>query len=284
MEIVEIPEHGFCFGVKRSIDIANKVIEDAKGPVYTFGPIIHNAQVVEKLRKRGVVPIDSFEGKQPGTLIIRSHGVAPLRVKEASDRGFDIVDATCPFVKRAQKHARKLCEEGYDVVIIGEREHPEIQGILGYTGNRAEVVNDIESLAKFRGKKKVGVVAQTTISIQGFKDMVSCLSANVDEIRVFNTICKDVISRQEHTAQIADRVEVMIVVGGKNSANTRRLVALAQSCVTHHIETAEEIDGDWLKGKSVIGVTAGASTPGWIIDDVRTRIGLLNGGKNGERG
>jgi 4-hydroxy-3-methylbut-2-enyl diphosphate reductase len=284
MKIVEIPEHGFCFGVKRSIDIANKVIEDAEGPVYTFGPIIHNAQVVEKLRKRGVVPIDSFEGRQLGTLIIRSHGVAPLRVKEASDRGFHIVDATCPFVKRAQKHAKKLCEEGYDVIIIGEREHPEIQGILGYTGNRAEVVNDIESLGRFHGKKKVGVVAQTTISIQGFKDMVSCLTANVDEIRVFNTICKDVISRQEHTAQIADRVEVMIVVGGRNSANTRRLVALAQSCVTHHIETAEELDADWLKGKSVIGITAGASTPGWIIDDVRARIGLLNGGKNGKRG
>lgn len=276
MKVIETPEHGFCFGVKRSIDLANKVVQEAESPVYTYGPIIHNPQVVEELRKQGVIPIDSFDGIPVGKLIIRSHGVSISVIEEAEKLGFSVIDATCPFVKRAQEYAKKLRSEGYKVIIVGEREHPEVQGILGHIKGQAEVINELSSLNKFR-KKKIGVVAQTTILPQKFKNIIGELLIKADEVRVYNTICKDVVSRQQHTVELAQKVDLMIVVGGRNSANTRRLEELAtQYCVTYHIETESEIEGVWFKGKSRVGVTAGASTPAWIIDEVVKKIKTID--------
>lgn len=276
MRVFIAPERGFCFGVRRSIDMANKVAKEVNIPVYTYGPIIHNPQVVERLREQGVVPIELLEGVRSGKLIIRSHGVSIDIIRKAKRLGFSVVDATCPFVKRAQKYARKLHTEGYKIIIIGESEHPEVQGILGNVNNQAEVISELTDLKVTHKRQKIGVIAQTTISSQKFKEVVAALLINTEEVRVYNTICKDVISRQHHAIELAKKVEIMLVVGGKNSANTRRLVELASCyCNTHHIETEKEVDRKWFKDKTVVGVASGASTPNWIIDEVVKKIEVI---------
>ncbi|MBI4722161.1 MAG: 4-hydroxy-3-methylbut-2-enyl diphosphate reductase [Candidatus Stahlbacteria bacterium] len=272
MKILHTPEHGFCFGVRRSIDIANRVIKEAGVPVYTYGPIIHNPQVIDRLKASGVIPIESLDAVGAGKLIIRSHGVPLSVITEASERGFSVIDATCPFVKRAQEYAKKLLTEGYKVVIVGESEHPEVQGILGHIGNQAEIISDLAALAKVKKENKIGVIVQTTLSVQRFKDAVAHLLMKAEELRVYNTICKDVISRQKHTVELAKKVDIMIVVGGRNSANTRRLVELAHPCPTYHIETVDEIDTKWFSDKHSVGITSGASTPDWIIDEVIEKV------------
>ncbi|MDI6840342.1 MAG: 4-hydroxy-3-methylbut-2-enyl diphosphate reductase [bacterium] len=270
MKVLHAPSSGFCFGVRRSIDIANQTIKEAKVPVYTYGPIIHNPQVVKQLESYGIHPIKSFDNVPPGKLIIRSHGVSIEVIRTAVRLGFDVVDATCPFVKHAQDYAKALCDKGYEVIVIGEREHPEVQGIVGHTGGRAKVINYLESIDKLPKFEKLGIVAQTTLHLQSFMETVMQLLPKAKEMRVYNTICEAVIMRQKDTLELAKKVDIMIVVGGKNSANTTRLAEFsrAQGCDTYHIETKEEINKIWFNHKSTVGVTAGASTPDWIIDEV----------------
>lgn len=285
MKVFQIPEHGFCFGVKRSIEMAYNVARSSKEPIYTYGPLIHNPQVVEQLKKEKIIPIEGIENLPIGKLIIRSHGVALDVINRAQKLGYQIVDATCPFVKRAQEYAKKLWEEGYKVIIVGEYEHPEVQGILGHINDEAQVIENSNSINKLCKTKKIGVVAQTTLSPENLKEVVAPLAIKGEEVRVYNTICKDVILRQHHTIELAKKVNLMIIIGGKNSANTRRLfeLARAQSCETYHVETEEEVNPQWLKGKSKIGVSGGASTPGWIIDKVIEKIRVLAGGENEKR-
>lgn len=274
MKVLQIPNIGFCFGVKRAIDIATQTVKGSKVPVYTYGPIIHNPQVVQQLEISGVHPIKSLDGIQPGKLIIRSHGV-PIEVMAKAVRlGFDIIDATCPFVKHAQDYARSLCDEGYKVLVIGEHAHPEVQGIISHTHGRAQVVSPKVPISKFTRFKKLGIVVQTTLSQFDFTQVIANLLPKADEIRVYNTICKNVTQCQQATLKLANNVDLMIVVGGKNSANTTRLAELArnQGCETHHIETKDELQSKWFKGKSVIGVTSGASTPNWIVQAVISEI------------
>ncbi|MDD2890550.1 MAG: 4-hydroxy-3-methylbut-2-enyl diphosphate reductase [bacterium] len=278
MRIFLIPNYGFCFGVKRSIDIAYHTIKNNKTPAYTWGHIIHNPQVVAQLEKTGVSALDSLKGIEPGKLIIRSHGVSPEFIPKAQKMGFEIIDATCPFVQKAQEYAKRLCNEGYNVVVIGAAEHPEVQGIIGHTNFRATVINDMKAISKLPRTQKLGIVSQTTLSPEIFAEMVGKLLSKAEEVRVYNTICRAVISRQQETLELAKKVKLMIIVGGKNSANTKTLAELARSqgCEAYQIETKDEIKKQWFKNKLSVGVTAGTSTPDWIILEVVQAIKNLS--------
>ncbi|WP_353684045.1 4-hydroxy-3-methylbut-2-enyl diphosphate reductase [Thermodesulfovibrio sp. 3907-1M] len=276
-EIVLVEGAGFCFGVKRAIDIAFDVARKHKDGVFTLGPIIHNPRVVEKLKDLGVYPIDDIHEKNIKTLIIRAHGIPKENSEEIKKLGIEVIDATCPFVKKAQSLAAKLASEGYQVLIIGDREHPEVKGIFSYAGEKAAVIGSDETPAL---NKKIGIIQQTTQPISKVKEIVNKIvnSQNeFEEIRIFNTLCNFTSRRLEATEKVAREVDVMIVVGGKNSANTTQLANLCRKIgvKTYHIEDAQEIDKDWVKSAKKIGITAGASTPQWIIDEVIDKIKSL---------
>lgn len=277
MKIFQAPNSGFCFGVKRAVEIAHKTAKHSKTPVYTYGPLIHNPQVVEQLQAEGVKAIKELGSLPPGTLIISSHG-APLKIIEKAKKlGFKIIDATCPFVRNAQEYAKTLCNQGYTVVVVGENHHPEVQGIVGHTQHRAQVISHLEPVDKLPKTKKLGVIAQTTLSTQKFMEVVTKLFPKTEELRVYNTICKAVIQRQQHALEFANKVDLMLIIGGKNSANTTRLTELSktQGCKTHHIETEKEIKPKWFKNKLTVGIVAGASTPDWIVNRVKKKIKTL---------
>jgi 4-hydroxy-3-methylbut-2-enyl diphosphate reductase len=213
-----------------------------------------------------------------GTIIIRSHGVAANEISEAQQKGLEIVDATCPFVKKAQEHVKSLSESGYGVVVVGDADHPEVQGIVSYGGDKVFVVGAGEEVKKLPKMSKIGIVAQTTQSFENLKNVVTECLLRGGEIRVFNTICDATAVRQEEANELASHVDCMLVVGGYNSANTRRLAEVCKELQqrTYHIETACEIDPAWFDGVETVGVTAGASTPKWIIDEVVARIAEIN--------
>jgi 4-hydroxy-3-methylbut-2-enyl diphosphate reductase len=278
MEIITAKTAGFCFGVKRAIDIAFKIAREKRRGIYTFGPIIHNPQVVERLKEKGIIPIEDIETKRDiKALIIRTHGI-PLEVsKEISSRGWEIIDATCPFVKKAQYYAKLLKEEGYQVVILGEKNHPEVKSLMSYAGDGAIVVDGKTPLPKL--KNKAGIVVQTTQPLDSLKRVISDAIEHAKEIKVYNTICNSTALRLKETEKMAAKVDVMFVIGGKNSANTTQLTRLCESLSvpTHHIETASEIKKGWIKKAKRIGLTAGASTPDWIIKEVENRIRDIGG-------
>lgn len=278
MEIILAKTAGFCFGVKRAISIAFKIAREKREGVFTLGPIIHNPQVVEELRRLGISPIDTIKKKKGvRTLIIRTHGI-PLDLSTKLERsGWEIVDVTCPFVKKAQYYAKLLSEEGYQVVILGEKNHPEVQSLVSYAGKDVIVVNARAPLPKL--KRKIGIVVQTTQPIEALKKVISEATLYAKELKVYNTICSSTAERLHETTRVAERVDVMLVVGGKNSANTTQLAKLCASrgVPTYHIETASEIEMPWFEGAERIGITAGASTPNWIIRDVERRIRDMGG-------
>jgi small subunit ribosomal protein S1 len=270
---------GFCFGVKRAMSIAEQTAKKSHTkPVYTFGPLIHNPQAVSYLKSIGVNPIDNFDGVKPGKLIVRSHGVPPLIIELAREKGFDVVDATCPFVRRAQDFAKTLLKEEYKVLVIGEAKHPEVIGIVGHTNQKGTIIENESDIDKLKNEKKIGVVTQTTQSVEKFKLLISKILEKGKEIRIFNTICSATLERQEATLQLAQKADTMIIIGGKNSANTTHLAQLSRKTnkPTYHIERAEEIDPDWLKGKQIVGISAGASTPSFVINKVIAYLQSLN--------
>ena len=277
MKIILAKRAGFCFGVKRATQMAFEAAAMDK-KTYTLGPIIHSPQVVHKLEELGVKVLKNLESMDSGTIIIRSHGVAAGEIDEAVQKQLEIVDATCPFVKKAQEHVKSLSESGYGVVVVGDADHPEVQGIVSYGGDKVFVVGSGEEVKKLPKMQKIGVVAQTTQSFENLKNVVSECLQRGGEIRVFNTICDATAVRQEEATELAGQVDCMLVVGGFNSANTRRLAEVCAEIQprTHHIETAAEIDPAWFAGVERVGVTAGASTPKWIIDEVVNRIEELN--------
>ncbi|MDU0460333.1 MAG: 4-hydroxy-3-methylbut-2-enyl diphosphate reductase [Geobacteraceae bacterium] len=277
MKVILAKRAGFCFGVKRATQMAFEAAgKDQK--TYTLGPIIHSPQVVNKLEEMGVKVLNNLDSMENGTIIIRSHGVASGEISEAVHKKLDIVDATCPFVKKAQEHVKSLSESGYGVVVVGDADHPEVQGIVSYGGDKVFVVGSGEEVRKLPKMNKIGVVAQTTQSFENLKNVVSECLLRGGEIRVFNTICDATAVRQEEAKELADQVDCMLVVGGYNSANTRRLAEVCAELQprTHHIETASEINAEWFNGVERVGVTAGASTPKWIIDEVMDKIEELN--------
>ncbi len=277
MEIYLVQNAGFCFGVERALRIAYETAKNTRAPIYTFGPLIHNPQVVEQLQKEGITPIKTLNNIEGGILIIRSHGLPPSLIEYAREKGFTIVDATCPFVKQAQEKAKMLKEKGYQVIILGEREHPEVQGILGFAGKNAICISNHNNIRNLPLSNRIGVVAQTTQSVEILSSVVSELIKISQEVRVFNTICTSTQQRQEATLQLTKEVDCMIVVGGKNSANTKRLATLVKERGTsaYHIETEKGLKKNWFSGVGKIGVTGGASTPDWMIQRVIDKIKKL---------
>ncbi len=278
MEILVAKTAGFCFGVKRAVNIAFNVSRKKRKGVYTLGPIIHNPQVVERLKEKGIVPIEEIKKKKGiKALIIRTHGIPRYLSEEILSTGCEIIDATCPFVKKAQYYAKLLKEEGYQVVILGEKEHPEVIGLKSYASDDVIVVDGSRPLPRL--KSKVGIVVQTTQPLAALKRLLSYALEYAKEIKVYNTICNSTALRLKETEYMARKVDVMVVVGGRNSANTTQLAILCKSLsvATYHIETPREIKDKWFKGARKVGITAGASTPGWIIREVEKRIRNIGG-------
>jgi (E)-4-hydroxy-3-methyl-but-2-enyl pyrophosphate reductase len=278
MKVILAENAGFCFGVKRAMKLAFESARSSDLPIYSLGPLIHNPQQVEILSQKGVHEISDLESlKSDDVLIIRSHGTTPSILDFAQAKGLKIVDATCPFVVNAQKLAQELNSEGYQVIIVGEGDHPEVIGIMGFTKNEAWVIDKVSTIQNLSKKNRIGVVAQTTQSFENFREVVSALIEKCDELKVFNTICHATTQRQESAIKLAKRVDLMIVIGGHNSANTNRLTSLCKQYVTtYHIEIADEIDKSWFDGIEIVGVTAGASTPEWIVDDVIEKLTGIN--------
>jgi small subunit ribosomal protein S1 len=266
---------GFCFGVKRAIDMAYKTIETSAGKnVYTLGPLIHNAQVVEKLSQMGVCVIKDINEISEGILVIRSHGLPPQLISEAISRGIEVVDATCPFVRKAQEYAGRLAKDGYTVFIVGDNGHPEVIALLGYTDYQGHVVMSSKDLDLLAPVQKAGVVVQTTQTHEALTTIVNRLLGICNELRVFNTICTATVERQKTALDLAMQSDIMIVIGGLNSANTTRLAELcrASGVATYHVESAEELDPLWFVDATRVGLTAGASTPDWIIEEVVNKM------------
>ena len=272
---IEVAEGaGVCFGVRRALRLADEALA-AGTPVYGLGPLIHNPQEVARLTGQGFQVIDTLDEAEAGaTLLIRSHGLSPDVVAEARRRGHPIIDATCPLVRRVQTLATQLAQEGYQVIVAGDAAHPEVRAIQGHAPT-AVVVSEPAAVAGLEAAEGVALVAQTTFSPEVFRQMAAALVQRpFGEVRVIRTICTATVARQRAAAELADRADVMIVIGGRNSANTNRL---AEHCAshdvpTHHVEVADEVRPEWLAGRPRVGVTAGASTPQWIIDAVCERI------------
>ncbi|MBW2984296.1 4-hydroxy-3-methylbut-2-enyl diphosphate reductase [Candidatus Woesearchaeota archaeon] len=267
MKIKKAKHAGFCFGVKRAVESALKT----KGEVKTLGPLIHNPQFIAGLEKKGIRAVDSVDEADKGILLIRAHGVPDSVIGKAEKKGLDVIDLTCPFVKKVQDYAKELYKQGYNVVVVGEKNHPEV---IGITGNiKGIVVGDINDAKKLGHFEKLGVVAQTTQSNENFNSTVEELRKHADELKVHNTICSETDSRQRHAVELAREVDLMIVVGGYNSGNTRRLAGICSGIVeTRHIEQASELKKEWFAGKKQVGLTAGASTPDLSMDKVIERI------------
>ena len=258
MEVILADYLGFCYGVKRAIKIARENAS-ADGTACTLGPII----------REGVVSVDRLEEMEKGTVIIRSHGVGPAVYDEAKARGLEVVDATSPHVKKAQLSAKELVDEGYSVVIIGEKEHPEVKSIFEWSSGKAQIIETEDEAEAVEPCGKLGIVCQTTFSGARFRQIVMRLLEKSRDIRILRTICTATDQRQAAAIDLASKVDLMLVIGGKNSANTTRLAQLcSEKCLTYHIETAAELQDEWFDKIKKIGITAGASTPDWIIKEV----------------
>jgi len=278
MEVKLADTAGFCMGVRRAVDIVLEIAQHETGRhIYTYGPLIHSPQTIELLKSRGVNPIrsiDEIKDKHKTVLIIRAHGIAPEERKKIKDSGIRIIDATCPKVGYVQAIIKKHASLDYTVIIVGDREHPEVDGLLGYTGGRGIVVATEEEVDELPRLDKVCIVAQTTQDLDNYRRIVDKLKTLYPDTIVFNTICSSTEQRQLEVVAMAEDMDALFIVGGKNSANTRRLFDLASHKLTStfHIETAAELDNINIEPYNRIGVSAGASTPNWIIDRVIEKI------------
>jgi len=279
VEIIVAENAGFCFGVKRALELVARAADDRSRAVHTLGALIHNPQEIARLEGRGVRQAKSLDEVDAGAIVLSAHGVDPGVERAARGRGLAVIDATCPFVKRAHAHIERLAREGYSVVILGDRGHREVEGLAARVGGKAEIVTSAQDVARLALRKRYGLVVQTTQRPEALREVSGALSERCRELRVFNTICEATIKRQESARELAERVDVMIVVGGRNSANTKRLaeICAATRTPTYHVETAQEVESAWVSGASRVGVTAGASTPAWIVDEVVERLGGLEG-------
>lgn len=273
MEVRIAENAGFCFGVKRAMNMAWDELENkGDNSVYSLGPLIHNKQAVDRYKEKGLMEMDSLE-KIPNDskLIIRSHGVAKKIYTESKSKNMDIVDTTCPFVKKIHDIVKEFSNNGYKIIIVGNAAHPEIIGINGWCDNEAIVINSEEEVdnISLNCHDKYCVVSQTTANLEFFDRIVAKLESKIEDLTVKNTICCATKERQLSATDLAKEVDCMIVIGGKHSSNTQKLVNICKEIVpTFSIETREELDRSRLEGYKVAGVTAGASTPDWIIDEV----------------
>jgi len=260
---------GFCWGVRRTVD---KVMEvaDHRAPVVTLGPIIHNPQAVARFREKGVGTVNAVAEVGDGTtVVVRTHGAVREELERAEGRGLEVVDGTCPYVKYPQAMARRLSGEGYHVVIVGDANHAEIKGVVSYATGPCTVVKPGGAIPDIKAKK-VAVIAQTTCIGADFERVVGALALRHKEVRAVNTICNDTEERQADARALAREVDAIVVVGGKNSANTRHLAEICREIQprTWHVETEAELRPEWFEGCSTVGLSAGASTPDWVVEGV----------------
>lgn len=271
---IEVAEKaGACYGVNRALRFAQEAA-DGPGPVHTLGPLIHNPQVVAELAEHGVAVAHTLDEAGGGTLVLRSHGTAPALEDEALARGFHVIDATCPYVARVQRDARALAAEGRAVVIIGQPGHAEVESIRAWGGSAVVAVADTPDKLPEQLPERVGVVIQTTQSEERVAAVLAAVRERADDVLVKDTVCIATQERQQAAAQLARRVELMLVVGGHNSGNTTRLAEICGPLCArvHHIETPDEIEPSWLTGVAHVGITAGASTPQSHIDAVVAHV------------
>lgn len=276
---IRVAEHsGYCYGVKRAVNLLENLIEE-KSKVYTLGPIIHNQQVTDYYHEKGVLIIDKIadlsDNEIDGALVvIRSHGAPKSVYEEAELRGIKLKDATCPYVKKIQNTVSTYASKGYNIIIVGDSKHPEVIGINGWCDNQAKIIKTIEDVELIPSDQRpTCVVAQTTFNINLWKAISEQLEAKLEDCVIINTICLATEQRQQAVIALASEVDLMIVVGGKHSSNTIKLAELcALQTKTIHIETKDDLNGEALKGTRSIGITAGASTPDWIIQSVILKI------------
>ena len=274
MNVTLAKSAGFCFGVKRAVDMVSEQLDIADTPIYTYGPIIHNEEVVAELAARGVrvIPEGSdFADYEPGIVILRSHGVSKAVRDALEQSGFQIIDATCPFVLKIHRYVQKYSRDGYYILIAGNVSHPEVQGIVGWIeGDDYSVVCDVGDLPPLDGRK-ICMVSQTTFNYKKFKELVEIIEKKGYDIIVLNTICNATEERQREAAQIAGEVDAMIVIGGKSSSNTQKLFEICKKeCEdTYYIQTKDDLDLSVLQDFNNVGITAGASTPNNIIEEVQ---------------
>ncbi|WP_373072614.1 4-hydroxy-3-methylbut-2-enyl diphosphate reductase [Sulfurimonas sp.] len=267
MQIQLAENYGFCFGVKRAIKIA----EENKNSS-TYGPLIHNSKEIARLEDDYQVGLtDDYKFFKAGDkAIVRTHGIQKQELKELLEMGVDVVDATCPYVTKPQEIAQQMSEDGYSVVIFGDEAHPEIKGVKSYATNGAIVVMKPEDLEGMKLKEKVALIAQTTRKVENYMEVANYLIPRYKEVRVFNTICNATFENQDAVKSLSKKADVMLIIGGKNSSNTKQLYAISKdNCPdSYHIEDEKDLDFSWFDAKKLCGISAGASTPDWIIQNV----------------
>ncbi|OQY01491.1 MAG: 4-hydroxy-3-methylbut-2-enyl diphosphate reductase [Desulfobacteraceae bacterium 4572_130] len=274
MKISIAKNAGFCMGVQRAVNIALDASNNTKEPLYTFGPLIHNPQVLEMLKNKGILSLQKIPEKGKGTVLIRAHGV-PLNEHELLEKvGFNVINATCPRVISVQKIIKKHGKAGYETIIIGDRNHPEVKGLLGYVSKNGYTVSSLKEFKNLPKFEKAVVVAQTTQDTSLFNQIKKNTQNNYPKYKIFNTICDSTEKRQKEVREISEKNDVIIVIGGKQSGNTRRLAQIAastgKSCF--HIENISELDFKKISFKDSLAITAGASTPNWIINEAYGKI------------
>ncbi len=265
---------GFCYGVQRAVDMALEARRSSDGKITSLGPIVHNNQVASKLLAEGVEAASDLGSIREGSVILSAHGVPPSTVKQAQSQGLRVLNVTCPFVTRVHRTACQLIDQGYQLLLLGEANHTEVRGIVGAVNGNVTVIGGVEELKSVRLSRKVGIVTQTTQKAEDFAAVVAEISKTVFDLRAFNTICNATDELQQAAIEMAKQVEVAIVVGGKQSANTARLRLICEEAGTpaYHVETAAEIEDSWIAEANTVGVTAGASTPDWLIEEVVKRL------------
>ena len=278
MEVILAKSAGFCFGVKRAVEQVYEQTGSRK-KIYTFGPIIHNEEVVKDLEKKGVSVIETekeLEGLKEGTVVIRSHGVSKRIYDLIEEKGLECIDATCPFVKRIHRIVEKESADGKKIIIIGNQGHPEVEGIMGWSQSATSVIESAEEAEKFVCEKgeELCIVSQTTFNYNKFKDLVEIFQKRGYNVNVVNTICNATEERQTEAGEIAAKVDVMIVIGGRHSSNTRKLYEIcSEKCAsTYFIQTLDDLHLELPKTAALVGITAGASTPNNIIEEVQNYV------------
>jgi 4-hydroxy-3-methylbut-2-enyl diphosphate reductase len=274
MEVIIAKNTGLCYGVQRALRIAKETREHKTGKVFTLGDLIHNPQVISDLQEQGIISVDDTDEIKEGTVIIRSHGVSPEIYGLIAKDKIEIVDATCPIVKKIQKLVEVLSEKEDEIIIVGNREHPEIMGLIGYSKGKGIIIENETQAKNLPQKRKRAVLVQSTQDIQLFKKVVSVLIERTRELQVHNTICQSTQTRQKSTSMLASLVDVLFIIGGRNSSNTYKLFKISKKILarTFFIEKTEQITPDMLKGAERIGLSGGASTPPEAIQEAARKI------------
>jgi len=282
VEIILADKAGFCYGVKRAVEMTEKELSNTKEKVYSLGPLIHNPQAVKEFEEKGLMVIDEISEIRDSKVIIRSHGVSKEIVDKMKEQNIDIVDSTCPYVKSVHNKVEEYHKQGYNIVIVGDKNHPEIIGINGWCNNKAFIINSEEEALNLPKMDKVCVVSQTTNTQEKFARLSEIVKEKGNEVKIFNTICNATNHRQEACREVAKKVDAMIVIGGYHSSNTKKLADISKKYCKHvyHIETKDELPLDEIQKFNKIGITAGASTPDWIIKEVIETMENLSNNDN----